>query len=111
MLRVPRCRGVAVWAVIGRTVLSVVAQIVAMKTLSEGIGRSVRNDIRKDTSGGAENALAQEECDIVGPNKCSSDGINSFRRNCGFDRSRDFQYFREGRRGDPGMEFSDGGIH
>ena len=47
-----------VWAVVGGTVLSVVAQIVAMKTLSEGIGRSARNDIRKDMSGGAENVLA-----------------------------------------------------
>ena len=48
----------AVWAAVGRTVLSVVAQIVAMKTLSEGVGRSMRNDIWKDTSGGAENVLA-----------------------------------------------------
>ena len=46
------------WAVIGGTVLSVVAQIVATKTLSEGIGRLVRNDIRKNMSGGAENVLA-----------------------------------------------------
>ena len=58
MLRVPRCRDVAVWAAVGGTVLSVVVQIVAMKTLSEGIGRSTRNDIRKDTSRGAENMLA-----------------------------------------------------
>ena len=58
MLRVPRRRDVAVWAVVGGTVLSVVAQIVAMKTLSEGVGRSTRNDIRKDTSRGAENMLA-----------------------------------------------------
>ena len=58
MLRVPRCGGVAVWAVVGGTVLSVVAQIVAMKTLSEGVGRLVRNDIQKDMSGGAENVLA-----------------------------------------------------
>ena len=41
----------AVWAVIGRIVLSIVAQIVAMKTLGEGIGRLARNDIRKDMSG------------------------------------------------------------
>ena len=46
------------WAAVGGTVLSVVAQIVAMKTFSEGIGRPMRNDIRKDTSGGAENVLA-----------------------------------------------------
>ena len=46
------------WAVVGGTVLSVVAQIVAMKTFSEGIGRSARIDIRKDMSGGAENVLA-----------------------------------------------------
>ena len=59
MLRVPRHRDVAVWAAVEGTVLSVVAQIVAMKTLSEGIGRSMRNDIRKDTSGGAENMLAE----------------------------------------------------
>ena len=58
MLRVPRYGGVAVWAVIGGTVLLVVAQIVAMKTLGEGIGRLVRNDIRKNMSGGAENVLA-----------------------------------------------------
>ena len=58
MLRVPRRRDVAVWAAVGGTVLSVVAQIVAMKTLSEGVGRSTRNDIRKDTSRGAENMLA-----------------------------------------------------
>ena len=55
--------------------------------------------------------LAQRECDIVGPNKCSSDCINSFRRNHGFDRCRGFQYFKEGRREDLGMKFSDGGIH
>ena len=47
-----------VWAAVGGTVLSVVAQIVAMKTLSEGVGRLVGNDIWKDTSGGAENVLA-----------------------------------------------------
>ena len=47
------------WAVVGGTVLSVVAQIVATKTLSEGVGRLVGNDIRKDTSGGAENMLAE----------------------------------------------------
>ena len=44
MLRVPRCGDVAVWAVIGGTVLLVVAQIVATKTLSKGIGRSARNE-------------------------------------------------------------------
>ena len=58
MLRVPRHGDVAVWAAVGGTVLSVVAQIVATKTLSKGIGRSTRNDIRKDTSRGAENILA-----------------------------------------------------
>ena len=57
MLRVPRHGDMAVWAAVGRTVLSVVAQIVATKTLGEGVGRSVRNDIWKDTSGGAENVL------------------------------------------------------
>ena len=49
----------AVWAAVGGTVLSVVAQIVATKTLSEGVGRLARNDIWKDTSGGAENVLSQ----------------------------------------------------
>ena len=49
----------AVWAAVGGTVLSVVAQIVAMKTLGEGIGRLARNDIWKDMSGGAENVLTQ----------------------------------------------------
>ena len=58
MLRMPRCRDVAVWAVIGGTVLLVVAQIVATKTLGEGIGRLARNDIRKNMSGGAKNVLA-----------------------------------------------------
>ena len=69
MLRVPRCGGVAVWAVVGETVLLVVAQIVATKTLGEGIGRLTRNDIQKDMSGGAENVLAQGECDVVRPDK------------------------------------------
>ena len=90
MLRVPRCRDMVVWAVVGGTVLSVVAQIVATKTLGEGVGRSTRNDIRKDMSGGAENVLARGECDIVGLNKCSSNCINSFRRNHGFDCCRGF---------------------
>ena len=57
MLRVPRHGDMTVWAV-GGTVLSVVAQIVAMKTLGEGVGRSARNDIWKDMSGEAENVLA-----------------------------------------------------
>ena len=57
MLRVPRRGDMAVWAAVGRTVLSVVAQIVATKTLGEGVGRSARNDIWKDMSGGAENVL------------------------------------------------------
>ena len=57
-LRVPRCRDMTVWAAVGGTILSVVAQIVATKILGEGIGRSARNDIWKDTSGGAENMLA-----------------------------------------------------
>ena len=57
-MRMPRCGDVAVWAAIGGTVLLVVAQIVAMKTLGEGIGRLARNDIRKNMSGGAKNMLA-----------------------------------------------------
>ena len=80
----------AVWAAVGRTVLSVMAQIVATKTLGEGIGRLVRDDIRKNMSGGAENMLAQGECDIVGPNKCSSNCVDPFRRNRGFDCCRSF---------------------
>ena len=111
MLRVPRRRDVAVWAAVGGTVLSVVAQIVAMKTLSEGIGRSTRNDIRKDMSGGAENVLAQGKCDVVGPDKCSGVCVNSIRRNGGFDCCGGFRYLRERGRGDLGTEFSDGGIH
>ena len=47
------------WAAVGGTVLPVVAQIVATKTLGEGVGWSARNDIWKDTSGGAENVLTQ----------------------------------------------------
>ena len=99
------------WAVIGGTVLLVVAQIVATKTLGEGIGRLARNDIRKNMSGGAENVLARGEHDIVGLNKCSSNCVDFFRRNCGFNRCRGFRYFRERGRGDLGTEFSDGGIH
>ena len=101
----------AVWAVVGGTVLSVVTQIVAVKTLSEGIGRLVKNDIRKNTSGGTENMLARGESGTVGLNKCSSGCIKSFRRNCGFDCHGGFRYFRERRRGDPGVEFGDGDIH
>ena len=101
----------AVWAAVGGKVLSVVAQIVATTTLGEGIGRSTRNDIRKDTSGGAENMLARGECDIVGLDKRSGICVNSVRRDSGFDCHRGFQYFGEGRRGDLSMEFSDGGIH
>ena len=78
------------WAAVGRTVLSVVAQIVAMKTLSERIGRSTRNDIQEDTSGGAENVLAQGKCDVVGPDKHSGVCVNSIRRNGGFDCHRGF---------------------
>ena len=80
----------AVWAAVGGTVLSVVAQIVAMKTLGEGVGRSTRNDIWKDTSGGAENMLAQGECDVVRPDKCSGVCVNSVRRNSGFNCCRGF---------------------
>ena len=73
------------WAAVGGTVLSVVAQIMATKTLSEGVGRSVRNDIQKDMSGGAENVLARGECDVVGPDKHSGIYVNSVRRDGGFD--------------------------
>ena len=111
MLRVPRCGDMTVWAAVGGTVLSVVAQIVAMKTLGEGVGRSTRNNIWKDTSGGTENMLARGECDIIGLDECSGVCVNSIRRNSGFDRHGSFRYFREGRRGNPGMKFSDGGIH
>ena len=58
MLRLPRRGDMTVWAVVGGTVLSVVAQIVAMKTLGKGVGRSTRNDVWEDTSGGTENMLA-----------------------------------------------------
>ena len=78
------------WAVVGGTVLSAVAQIVATETLSEGISRSTRNDIWKDTSGEAENMLAQGEGDVVGPDKHSGICINSVRRNSGFDCCRSF---------------------
>ena len=73
------------WAAVGETVRSVVAQIVAMKTLSEGIGRSMRKDVRKDTSGGTENVLAQGECDVIGPDECSGVYVNSIRGYSGFD--------------------------
>ena len=38
-----------VWAVVAETVLWIVAQIVAVKTLGEGIGWLILDDIRKDT--------------------------------------------------------------
>ena len=66
------------WAVVGGTVLLVVIQIVAAKTFSKGIGRSVKNDIRKDMSGGTENELARGESGTVGPYDFSSSGIYSF---------------------------------
>ena len=78
------------WAAVGGTVLSVVAQIMATKTLSEGVGRSVRNDIQKDMSGGAENVLARGECDVVGPDKHSGDCVSSVRKNSGFNCHRGF---------------------
>ena len=78
------------WAAVGGAVLSVVAQIVAMKMLGERISRSMRNDIRKDMSGGAENMLARGECDVVGLDKCSGICVNSVRRNSGFDCHRGF---------------------
>ena len=78
------------WAAVGGTVLSVVAQIVATKTLSEGIGRLMRNDIQKDTSGRAENMLAQGECNVIGPDKHSGVYVNSVRRNSGFNCHRGF---------------------
>ena len=73
-----------VWAAVGGTVLSVVAQIVATKTLSEEVGRSTRNDIWKHTSGGTENVLARGECDVVRPDKRSGVYVNSVRRDGGF---------------------------
>ena len=79
-----------VWAAVGGTVLSVVAQIVATKTLSEGVGRSTRNDIWKDMSGGTENMLARGGCDVVGPDKRSGVYVNSVRRDGGFDCHRGF---------------------
>ena len=75
-----------VWATVGGTVLSVVTQIVAAKTLSKRIGRSAKNDIRKDTSGGAENELARGKSCTVGLNEFPSGGINSF--SCGVWRWR-----------------------
>ena len=78
------------WAAVGGAVLSVVAQVVAMKMLGEGISRSMRNDIWKDMSGGAENVLARGECDVVGLDKCSGICVNSVRRNSGFDCHRGF---------------------
>ena len=78
------------WAAVGGTILSVVAQIVATKTLGEGIGRSTRNDIQKDMSGGAENVWAQGKCNVVGLDKHSGVCVNSIRRNGGFDCHRGF---------------------
>ena len=80
----------AVWAAVGGTVLSVVAQIVAMKTLSEGVGRSTRNVIWKDTSGETENVLAQGECNVIGLDECSGVCVNSVRGYGGFDCSGGF---------------------
>ena len=67
------------WAAVGGTVLLIVTQIVAAKTLSERIGRSAKNDIREDMSGGSENELARGESGTVGQNEFSSSSINSFR--------------------------------
>ena len=78
------------WAAVGGTVLSVVTQIVATKTLGEGIGRSMRDDIQKDMSGGTENVLTQGECDVVGLDKCSGIYVNSVRRDSGFNCRRGF---------------------
>ena len=83
MLRVPRRGDMIVWAAVGG-ILSVVAQIVAMKTLGEGVGRSTRNDVQKDTSGGTENVLARGECDVIGPDECSGVCVNSIRGYSGF---------------------------
>ena len=100
-----------VWAVVGGTVLSVVTQIVATKTLGERIGRSMRNDVQKDTNGGTENVLARGECNVIGPDERSGVCVNSIRGYSGFDRCGGFQCFGEGRRGNLGTKFSDGGIH
>ena len=80
----------AVWAAVGGTILLVVAQIVATKTLGEGIGRLTRNDIQKDMSGGAENVLARGKCNVVGLDKHSGVSVNSVRRNSGLDCHRGF---------------------
>ena len=90
MLRVPWHGDMAVWAVVGGTVLSVVAQIVATKALGEGVGRSARNDIWKDTSGGAKNVLTRGEYDVVRPDKRSGVYVNSVRGDGEFDCHRGF---------------------
>ena len=51
MLKVSKCREVTMWAAVDGIVLSVVAQIVAAKTLGEGVGRLVKDDFWKDASG------------------------------------------------------------
>ena len=55
--------------------------------------------------------LARGECDVVGPDEHSGVCVNSIRRNSGFDHHGSFRCFREGRRGYPGTEFKDGGVH
>ena len=68
-----------VWAAVGGTVLSVVAQIVATKTLGEGVGRLMMNDVWKDTSGETENVLPQGKCDVIGLDEHSGVCVNSVR--------------------------------
>ena len=46
------------WAVVDGTVLLVVTQIVAVTTLSEGVGRLLKDDIQKNISGKTKNILA-----------------------------------------------------
>ena len=67
------------WAVIGGTVLLVVIQIVAAKTLGEGVGRLSKNDIWKNTSEGTKNVLARGKSGAVRMDKFPSSFINFFR--------------------------------
>ena len=108
---VPWCGEVTVWAVVGGTVLLVVTQIVAMNTLGKEVGRSSKNDIRKNTSGETENMLAGGKSGAVRTDKFPSGFANSFRRDQGFNCHGCFGYFKDRRREDPGMEFSNRGIY
>ena len=53
------------WAAVGGTVLLIVAQIVAVKILSEGISWLAEDDVRKDIGRRAQNVLTRGKSNII----------------------------------------------